>query len=108
MRCFALELIQEAVAAGGAGILRMPLLMRRLQVDLLDSMMATFRGPSRAADAASPRALPDAVMRMTHLTLTLHIVLKRQYLLQVELFVQVCPCRRSVPHPHTHALHQHA
>lgn len=31
---FALDLIQEAVTAGGPAILHMPLLMRRLQVDL--------------------------------------------------------------------------
>lgn len=58
-----------------------------MQVDLVDSMMATFRGEARV-DVSSPRALPDALMRMTHLILTLHVSLKRQFLLQAETFIQ--------------------
>ena len=57
-------------------------------------MLATFRGEARL-DVATPRALPDALMRMTHLILTLHISLQRQFLLQAETFIQA---RRSNVH----------
>lgn len=60
-----------------------------MQVELLDSMLATFRGDARV-DVATPRALPDALMRMTHLVLTLYVSLRRNFLLQAELFIQVC------------------
>lgn len=89
MSVFALELIQEAVMAGGPTILHMPLLMRRLQVDLLESLLAPFRPDAPPPDSPGPRYLCDALMHMTHVMLTLYLILRRQFLLQVEVFIQV-------------------
>lgn len=90
MSAFALELIQEAVTAGGPAILHMPLLMRRLQVDLPESLLAPFRPDAPPPDTPGPRYLCDTLMRMTHVMLALYLILKRQFLLQVEVFIQVC------------------
>lgn len=89
MSVFALELIQEAATAGGPAILNLPLLMRRLQVDLPESLLAHFRADAPPPDSPGPRYLCDTLMRMTHVMLSLYLILKRQFLLQVEVFIQV-------------------
>lgn len=100
MSVFALELIQEAVTAGGPAILHMPLLMRRLQVDLPESLLAPFRADAPPPETPGPRYLCDTLMHMTHVMLALYLILKRQFLLQVEVFIQVRPPPRPGPSAH--------